>query len=245
MDIQSLYTSLTEEKDLVDHPMWLPVVVGRFVSDLFAEKIDSVYRRLTKIEDTTGMNPLDSRPKVDPLAMDMLETTRDLNSCSSTLSLLEMRISSLIQTCETTLQYNKYIYDVVPVGRKESLRSDQQRLEDSIDNLMNLCKGLLLRVVHNQKRATTQLAVVSISSLVGKKLLELTRLPIQVYNFMQQRDNQTNLRVAAASRSIAQASKHDSSAMKTIALPTMVFLPGTFVSVSLTIPVFDLRSTLI
>ena len=34
------------------------------------------------------------------------------------------------------------------------------------------------------------------------------------------------------SKSIAEASKHDASAMKTIAVLTMVFLPGTFVAVS-------------
>jgi hypothetical protein len=49
---------------------------------------------------------------------------------------------------------------------------------------------------------------------------------------MQQRDSLVNLEVARDSRRIAQASKRDSSAMKTIALLTMVFLPPTFVAVS-------------
>ncbi len=61
---------------------------------------------------------------------------------------------------------------------------------------------------------------------------------------MQQKDNLTDIEVAADSRSIAQASKRDSSAMKTIAVLTMVFLPGTFVSVRLLIPNLVLTSRL-
>jgi len=50
---------------------------------------------------------------------------------------------------------------------------------------------------------------------------------------MQQRDSLVNLEVAKDSRRVAQASKRDSSAMKTLAVLTMVFLPATFVSVSI------------
>ncbi|KAI9870322.1 MAG: hypothetical protein M1830_004380 [Pleopsidium flavum] len=225
MEISGLLTLLARAKDLADHPMFLPVIVGNFVSKLFAQKIDSANRRLNGIEETTGMHTFDWRPKGNPFAMDMLQTTRSLNSCSATLGVLEMRISSLIQMFETILRYNDYIYDAVPTDRKEGLRESQYVLDDSIENLINLCKSLLLRVVYNQKRATTQLAV--------------------VYNFMQQKDNLTNIGVAADSRSIAQASKRDSSAMKTIAVLTMVFLPGTFISSLFAMPLMQWQNDVV
>jgi len=48
---------------------------------------------------------------------------------------------------------------------------------------------------------------------------------------MGQRDNKLNIEVARDSKSIAAESKRDSSSMKTIAVLTIVFLPGTFVAV--------------
>lgn len=55
----------------------------------------------------------------------------------------------------------------------------------------------------------------------------------QVYNLVVQRDNRSNLKMAAASRDIAEAAKDDSSAMRTLAFMSIVFLPATFVAVSL------------
>ena len=55
---------------------------------------------------------------------------------------------------------------------------------------------------------------------------------MKVYNYMAQKGNLVTIALAADSRQIAAATKKDSSAMKTIALLTMIFLPGTFVAVS-------------
>ena len=53
----------------------------------------------------------------------------------------------------------------------------------------------------------------------------------QIWNLIAQRDNVINQSIAADSRALAAASRRDSSAMKTIAVLTMAFLPGTFVAV--------------
>jgi hypothetical protein len=50
---------------------------------------------------------------------------------------------------------------------------------------------------------------------------------------MQQRDSSISLEVAKQSTKIAVASKRDSSAMKAIAVLTMVFLPATAVAVGI------------
>ena len=55
----------------------------------------------------------------------------------------------------------------------------------------------------------------------------------KVYNFMAQKDNQTNIALARDSRLIAVATQRDSTAMRTIALLTLLFLPGTYVAVLL------------
>ncbi|KAH0558726.1 hypothetical protein GP486_004630 [Trichoglossum hirsutum] len=63
-----------------------------------------------------------------------------------------------------------------------------------------------------------------------------------LYNLIAQRDSELNISVARDSRWIASASKKDSSAMKTIAVLTLVFLPGTFVASIFSSTIFDFRS---
>lgn len=47
------------------------------------------------------------------------------------------------------------------------------------------------------------------------------------------------MKLAASSTKIAAATKRDSSSMKTVAIMTMAFLPGTFFAALLAVPSFD------
>ena len=49
---------------------------------------------------------------------------------------------------------------------------------------------------------------------------------------MAQKDAKVNIELAATSAALARETKKDGSAMKTIAILTMFFLPGTFLAVS-------------
>jgi hypothetical protein len=51
------------------------------------------------------------------------------------------------------------------------------------------------------------------------------------FSIGSQVDNRTNLQIAELTSKISQEAKRDSSSMITIAAVTMVFLPGTFISV--------------
>jgi Mg2+ and Co2+ transporter CorA len=53
---------------------------------------------------------------------------------------------------------------------------------------------------------------------------------LKLYNLMASRDSLTNIRIAVQSTKIAQETRRDSFAMKTIAVLTMLYLPATFVS---------------
>ncbi len=54
-----------------------------------------------------------------------------------------------------------------------------------------------------------------------------------------QRDSITNIQIVSDSRALSDAALRDSSAMKTIAVLTTMFLPGTFVAVSYMPRLFD------
>lgn len=64
-----------------------------------------------------------------------------------------------------------------------------------------------------------------------------------LFNLINQRDSRLNYSVARSSRQIAAASKRDSSAMKTISILTLIFLPGTFVSAIFSTEVFDFNGS--
>jgi len=55
----------------------------------------------------------------------------------------------------------------------------------------------------------------------------------QVHNLIAQEDSLRNIEVAKDSKIIAGASKRDSGVMKMLAVLGTLFLPGTFISVSL------------
>ncbi|KAM3522394.1 hypothetical protein MY4038_008632 [Beauveria bassiana] len=69
----------------------------------------------------------------------------------------------------------------------------------------------------------------------------MKRVDIQInalFNMMMQQDNANGIELAKSSHQIARASYRDSSSMKTLAIVTMLFLPGSFVSAMFSMPMF-------
>ena len=61
---------------------------------------------------------------------------------------------------------------------------------------------------------------------------------IQLFHLITQEETQSSISVAKDTRTVALATKHDSTAMKTLAAVTVVFLPSTFISSFLAMPLF-------
>ncbi|KAI9838488.1 MAG: hypothetical protein M1838_004562 [Thelocarpon superellum] len=92
-------------------------------------------------------------------------------------------------------------------------------LQEHLSYLSTKCRNCLVRVESYDKRSGIALQAVS--------------------NLMMQKDNAINIEVAKDSKSIASASKRDGTAMKTIAIVTILFLPGTYISTLFAMPLFD------
>ncbi|KAH9905969.1 hypothetical protein F4778DRAFT_688308 [Xylariomycetidae sp. FL2044] len=65
------------------------------------------------------------------------------------------------------------------------------------------------------------------------------RLAQLLFALMTHEDASVNTELAASSRKIAEAAKRDSSSMKTVAIMTMAFLPGTFIAALFAVPSLD------
>lgn len=73
----------------------------------------------------------------------------------------------------------------------------------------------------------------------------LERLKVQheaLYTIMTQREARLNLEIAKAQRRIAQASKRDGTAMKTISLMGALFLPGTYLASVFSMTFFNFQA---
>ena len=159
--------------------------------------------------------------------------TRSLNFISSRLAFHELRIKAN-HTIMNGLVH--HIKDLVSEAKSDEFKKMRLVpisiwLEKSLERLQTECPGLLLEVACNQKIAQSQLEIVSVSSLNSGAWPD----GCQVSNLVAQRDTKDNLQKAKTSTEIAILTKDDSFAMRTIAIMRIIFLPGTFVAVSVTV----------
>ena len=221
---QRLLALLQERASFAMHPMLVPIVAAEIATYVSAVTVDAADKRMLDIEIATGQHPYDDEHRVDPMKIDFVKSTRDLNSNSTNLGILEMRMENQRRLFNEI----KDIIDELPVlveneDRRKYLQQISRSLKEQVEYLASQNENLLFRVHHIQRKAQTQLAV--------------------VYNFIAQRDNKLNIEVARDSKAIAAASKRDSSAMKTIAVLTIVFLPGTFIAALFSVPMFNWQAS--
>ena len=114
--------------------------------------------------------------------------------------------------------------------------------QDVHDNALSFVKSLeldqrfaesFLRLHKNTAKVRDSLAMLISEVHHLRRELDLLKQRCEVqqrtlYNFIAREDAQVNIRIADASRHLALASKRDSASMKTMAVVTMAFLPGTF-----------------
>lgn len=133
---------------------------------------------------------------------------------------------------DAILESIKSVTKVTPDPNRTNIEKAGSLLSERLVFLARKTWVLLGDIQFVEKRAQVQITAVGQPVFLLKALL-LTRFPLlQVYNFLAQKDARVGQKLAADSSQIAQASKRDSSAMKGLAVLTMTFLPGTFISVT-------------
>ncbi|KZT54850.1 hypothetical protein CALCODRAFT_372556 [Calocera cornea HHB12733] len=157
----------------------------------------------------------------DGNSIDLEDATMRINTLATDLSLMEHLLGSLMSLCGRLLSmmpsYKNPETAVrqpwqLPSPLSASLRNDIRFMQGRNEALINQVRQL-------QRKTQIQLAVVN--------------------TFISQRDNKLNLSVAADSRALAVSAKTDSTAMKSIAVLTMFFLPSTFLASLFAMPVFN------
>ena len=214
------------------HPMNIPLILCEMLMESDSNGVKTHASNLYQVELRTNFHgyPLSSNTP-SQLARtpeeDFEDMTRSLNVIISRLAFHEMRIranavfveqiTSHIDAGETSKAYG----DKYP-----RLYTMSQVLRERLDHLQTEQRALLLEISCNQKIAQSQLQI--------------------VYNLIAQRDNKDSLamaelqtELARIQTTIANTTKEDSYAMRTIAVMSILFLPGTFVSSFFSMDMFD------
>lgn len=164
---------------------------------------------------------------------DGIKMTRDLNTIREAVTREQLRINA------TSLALGAIGGYMVMRRELQDDMMTEEIIKEMIEHHVNSCKNLLLRMEYQEKRVQSQTTVVSPLAYMQQVGAQANSQSCQVYQFMAQRDSNVMMELAAGS-------KRDSSAMKTISILGMLFLPGTFVAVSpVHIEVFDIREKLI
>jgi hypothetical protein len=194
------------------HPILLSILA---IEQTVAERsisLDKVYNNLVQVEQMTGFT-VDEQIKSEKL--DFPTMVRRLGETHLLFSNIDNAMRALeiaVVMFKRKLEYMDG--DVSTDAMREKLSRYVPRLRDRIDYLQSMIQHLLL---YSNMSARLQ---------VQQQVL---------FNLIAQEDTKVNIGLAKDSREIAAASRQDSSAMKIIAMLTTLFLPGTFIAVSLTI----------
>ncbi|KAH8772028.1 hypothetical protein F5882DRAFT_506105 [Hyaloscypha sp. PMI_1271] len=226
-------TSKEQIHDLAVHPLLLPIAaIGREI-DRARRRIHRWDKDVDELEEVMGQHDSEGRPLGNPLEMNFTSKTRKLNYLSKRVGVDILHLGYVKFSLEIVESWNKSSI----CGGKESLDGVGEPICHAMKEKTILmkedCRLLLLLAEYEEKRM--------------KVLIQA------VYQFMAQKDARVNIELALNSAAIAKASKEDSaimrqiaietkrdsSAMKTIALLGMLFLPGTFVAAIFAMPVID------
>lgn len=224
-DVDRLFDWLEVLKPELFDPLLLPALVMELIRTKHSEIIEEKIEKLLALSGATRL--YDNRPKIslDDVHNYNKRTTENLQVHQDTGDLALTIAQTRVQVLKLLKLVGQEEVARAPGPQRISASRIKQRLEDTVeiyDQLGRTC----IQVIQD---SNLLMGAVSSTHLFAFEL-SLPNRP-QIYNLIAQRQNQVNMEIAAESRTISAASKRDNSAMRTIAVVTMVFLPGTFVAV--------------
>ncbi|KAH8791050.1 hypothetical protein BGZ57DRAFT_875105 [Hyaloscypha finlandica] len=183
-------------------------------TEVWRDKLD---QEVVRLERRTGMTSLHISPTVMKIHHEYELFTRDLHSCHTDLIFLGDMLSFEMEFGTFCTR----LLDTFEGLRKQNGMDPYHSVADKDGSQQNLSYWMnISRFRYNQ----TQALKMRIQSQINV-----------MYSLISQRDSRINLR-------IAEAVQQDSRTMKTIALLTLIFLPGTLVASIFSTGVIDLRA---
>lgn len=197
----------------IPHPMTIVVAMAEALTHTSMSLRERFKAGIDQMENTTRQDPnalLGDRS----LAIDLSEINRDHGLTKMTLERSRLHLDFVSEHLE-------------PIEDSPFSR------ESWCPSLKNPNKDLLCRTKSNLS------AIKYMRSEEANALLRIRTQEMVVSNLIAKGDMDTSIKVARDSRELAAASRNGSVAMRTIALVTTLFLPGTFMAVSTHPPILE------
>lgn len=210
------------------HPMLLAVLAAEVALDHNWARMQNISQnlRLVEIQTGHGLGALSMRPNY---RIDVGSLPVPLSRLSADVGIQEIYMRSVLKLLHFILDSTDYFeahYGHLRRGLDQltmlALRERVQYLLSSSDH-----RQMMLDDFRQTVQSHFSTVYLTLRGRASGMLMGI----LQVHNLITQRDSLRNMDLGKDTKEIAAASKRDSSAMKTIAVLTMVFLPGTFVSV--------------
>lgn len=211
------------------HPILLPILLlQNYISrsNIFAWDLDD---QVVALERQTGVvfagrTVVASERSIDPEKMPrdkIKELTKDMHTLLTDIIFFE-RVVAWTVDCAAFLEKSLKEIDMVEVQGREinEWRRENREILEMLESIGTDAKSLCWLQKSLKERVQSQIGVVS--GIPPQSLKQ--SLMKQLYSFVAQIDNSINAKIAVSSA-------RDSSAMKTLALITTVFLPGTYIAV--------------
>jgi len=220
------------------HPLLLLTVYLEWQAKIANQERSDIDGLLREIEHRTGHtifydeNGVATGDYPDRIETSLFRTLSvNLAHLSYNISMVDVYNSSAQLLCDTALltYFNELERSATP-SERASISTSGKELMQRIEMVQSIYANNTIRLAAYDKRIQLQMGVVSDTYCFRVPHLILP----QVHNLIAQEDNLRNIELARDSKTIAVASKQDSSIMKVLAVLGTLFLPASFIAVSFT-----------
>lgn len=210
------FKGIMAEFELCPHPLILPLLALEF--NLLA-KVDALgehEKTLQEVERSTG-HGVEGEGTLKEGSADYRVLVKSLSRARSGTHTAVEDLQSMEWCVEFILKKIKFMDDRLPPDTRAKLGNSSMRLQERAEFMLSATQHAMLS--GNKERFEAQHTT--------------------LFNLITQHDSLSSMNIAQDSREIANASRHDSSAMKAITILATFFLPGTFISTFFSMELFD------
>jgi hypothetical protein len=227
-------------RDFVDMPIFFGTV-GAMLA------LTNVSLSLSAQEDKSRRIELRTRDLLADRSTERVTASEEYGQLSARVSWLNARVArhqkrlEVVRTLISHMMGENATFRAGLTSQNPNLRSQKSEiLAECLDHLQQTTDGLAVQAAKLVEQSS-----VNLSSLYNIIAQRDQKISIDIADASRalalesKRDQKISIEISKASSIIALESRRDSSAMKTLAAVTMVFLPGTFVASIFAMPFFD------
>ncbi|KAK0648527.1 hypothetical protein B0T16DRAFT_444548 [Cercophora newfieldiana] len=191
--------------------LYLPFVLATSSLRWMEGRLERILHVIRDVEERTGHGSW-GRGRFEEERDSIPTLTATLGAQLNVVAVLPLHL----RTVESTFCYVERLVGTLSETKDEHLRPSEASMTEALRILKHECSVVIERCAVLETRVRSQTSV--------------------LFTFLTHEDSKINIEVANASRALAEATRQDSSSMKTIAVLTMAFLPATFLAALFSIP---------